>query len=97
MVTMMAGMASADNGRLPEKLGPQEGRCKQVKPSCKANQSPICFCQTDYSLDCKYVCGSPPGDRCKQVKPSCKANQEPICRCDSDYSLDCKYVCGSPG
>ena len=35
-----------------------EGTCWGIEPICPPGRSPICLCESDYSLRCEWVCGS---------------------------------------
>ena len=36
----------------------QTSRCIMVKPVCMPGTHPICICESDYSLNCSWVCAS---------------------------------------
>ena len=35
-----------------------EGTCWGIQPICPPGRSPICLCESDWSLRCEWVCGS---------------------------------------
>lgn len=37
---------------------PQSTRCIMAPPVCLGGQQPICVCQSEYSLNCMWMCGS---------------------------------------
>ena len=38
---------------------PTGSRCIDVKPVCPPGTEPICLCESDISLNCKWICASP--------------------------------------
>jgi hypothetical protein len=38
---------------------PTGSRCIDVKPICEPGKHPICICESDISLNCKWICASP--------------------------------------
>ena len=38
---------------------PTGSRCIDVKPICEPGKHPICICESDISLKCKWICASP--------------------------------------
>ena len=38
---------------------PNGSRCIDVRPVCPPGTEPICLCESDISLNCKWVCASP--------------------------------------
>ncbi len=39
--------------------GPTGSRCIEVKPICEPGKHPICICESDISLNCRWICASP--------------------------------------
>jgi len=38
---------------------PTVSRCIGIKPICEPGKHPICICESDISLNCKWICASP--------------------------------------
>jgi hypothetical protein len=50
-------ITTAPNTILPPT--PTGSRCIDVKPVCPPGTEPICLCESDISLNCKWICASP--------------------------------------
>lgn len=37
---------------------PLSSRCIDIRPICSPGTAPICFCESQYSFNCRWVCGS---------------------------------------
>jgi hypothetical protein len=54
---MLAAITTAPNTIPPPT--PTGSRCIDVKPVCPPGTEPICLCESDISLNCKWICASP--------------------------------------
>ena len=54
---MLAAITTAPNTIPPPT--PTGSRCIDVKPICEPGKHPICLCESDISLNCKWICASP--------------------------------------
>lgn len=39
-------------------VAPLSTRCIGVKPLCMPGQTPICLCESSYSMNCAWICAS---------------------------------------
>jgi hypothetical protein len=55
VITLILGLASRTEAA-PEPQ--QSSRCISVPPICAPGQAPVCFCESQYSYNCMWICGS---------------------------------------
>lgn len=49
-VTLVAALFSAPE---PE---PRVSKCIEIEPICMPGQHAVCYCESDISLDCRWMC-----------------------------------------
>jgi hypothetical protein len=62
LTALIVAAAAAFVGNGPSSMPapvPTGSRCIDVKPICDPGKHPICICESDISLNCRWICASP--------------------------------------